>query len=315
MNPQHATNWTPGLLMLAIGIVGALIYLFTSKRLQKDAPAPETLDDLEARYRLLIGELRQHVANKHLVPEPEFLAEKARLEAAAADVLRAKEGKKHQVLKQQARAEKAAAAPPTFASKNPMLMGGLVGGAVVGFFMFLGYSLQSSATERADGMQATGMTPPGGGGAPMQQPQQDAKLEGLASRVQSNPEDPDAVAELAIYLIRRQAFQEAKPLVDRAMLLDPFHPKARVGRAVNKALEGDLRGSVDDLETLAGRYPEAYDAFMFAGMLSLEDNDPNRGVRNLEAYLSLAPASEQPPMIRMAVVQLKQQLAAERQGP
>lgn len=315
MNPQHATNWTPGLVMLAVGIIGAILYLLTSKRLKQDAPAPETLDDLEARYKLLLGELRQHIANKHLVPEAEFNAEKARLETAAADVLRAKEGKKHDVLKQQARAEKAAAAPPTFASQNPMLMGGLIGGLVVGFFMFLGSSLQSTATERAEGMQATGMTPPGGGGAPMQQPQQDTKLEGLAARVQSNPDDPDAVADLAIYLIRRQAFQEARPLVDRAMLLDPFHPKARVGRAVNRALDGDLRGSVDELERLAGRYPDAYDAFMFAGMLSLEDNDPNRGVRNLEAYLELAPASEQPPMIRMAVAQLKQQLQAGPQTP
>lgn len=129
-----------------------------------------------------------------------------------------------------------------------------------------------------------------------------------------HPGDVDAVADLSIYLIRRQAFNDAKPLVDRAMSIDPFHPKARVGRAVMKAIEGDLRGSVNDLEALASRYPEAYDARMFAGMLAMEDNDQRRALTNLEAYVTLAPADEQPPMMRMAVQQLKQQLAAPAPG-
>ena len=313
MNPQHATNWLPGLMVLAAGAAVALAYLFGSKRLKGDAPKPETLDDIEARYQLLIGELRQHVANKHLLPADQFEREKTRLELAAADILRTRDGKRHEDTKKQARAEKAAAAAaatPTLASKNPALMGALVGGVVVAFFALLGWQLTQSATERADGMQATGMVPPGGGGAPMQQPQADPKLEALANRVKGNPDDVDAVADLAIHLIRRQAFQEAQPLVARATFLDPFHPKGRVGRAVVRALDGDLRGAITDLEALASRYPEAYDARMFAGMLAMEDNDQRRALMNLELYVTLAPQSEQPPMMRMAVSQLKQELAA-----
>ncbi|MFZ5446917.1 MAG: tetratricopeptide repeat protein [Myxococcota bacterium] len=311
MNPQQATDWTPGLVVLGAGIVLALLYLFGSKKLAADAPRPETLDDLEARYQSLLAELRTHIANKHLVPAQEFAREKARLEAAAAKVLREKEGKKHDELKAQARAEKIAAAPPTFAQKNQGLMGALVGGAVVAFFALLGWQLSSTASERGDGMQATGMVPPGGGRGPMQQqPESDPRLEALAGRVQANPQDADAVSDLAVYLIRRQAFADARPLVDRAMLIDPFHPKARVGRAVMKAVDGDLPGSIVDLERLAARYPEAYDGRMFAGMLSLEDNDPRRALANLEAYVELAPADEQPPMLRMAIAQLKQELAA-----
>lgn len=319
MNPAQATNWSPGLAMLTIGIVGALFYLFGNRRLMSEAPAPETLDDIEARYRALLAELRTHIANKHLLPEAEFNAEKVRLEAEAADLLRRKSGKKSEKVRQEARAEKkaaAAAASPTAAQKNPMLVGALVGGAIVAFFAFLGWQVTSTATERGEGMQATGMTPPGMGG-PMQQPQQpssDSKIEALAAKVQANPDDTDAVANLAMYLIRRQAFQDARPLVDRAMSLDPFHPKARVGRAVNRALDGDLRGSIDELEKLSKRYPEAYDGLMFAGMLALEDNDPARAVANLESYIALAPANEQPPMMRMMVVQLKQQMANEPQG-
>jgi hypothetical protein len=315
MNPEHAaTNWLPGLMVLGAGFAIALAYLFGSKRLQSDAPKPETLDDLDARYQSLLGELRQHVANKHLLPPDEFAKEKTRLEVAAAEILRTRDGKRHEDVKKQARAEKAAAAAPTLASKNPALMGALVGGAAVAFFALLGWQLTQSATERAEGMSATGMTPPGGGRGPMQQePQTDPKLEALASRVQANPDDIDAVTALSMHLIRRQAFDEARPLVDRATFLDPFHPKGRVGRAVLRALDGDLKGSMQDLEQLAGRYPDAYDARMFAGMLAMEDNDQRRALMNLEAYVTLAPADEQPPMMRMAVSQLKQQLAAPQQ--
>lgn len=311
MNPAHVTNWIPGLIALAVAIVGAIVFLFSSRRLKTDAPAPETLDDFEARYQTILGELREHIANQHLMTPEVFARERVRIEQSAAEVLRARDGKKHEATRQQARAQKLAAAQPGWLQKNPLIGGVLIGGAVVGFFALLGWQLQAQSTLRTDGMQATGTTPPGAGGAPMQQPKSDGKLEALAARVQANPEDVDAVTDLAIHLIRRQAFQEAKPLVDRAMLIDPFHPKARVGRAVVRALEGDLRGSIDELERLAAKYPESYDARMFAGMLALEDNDERRALMNLEAYVTLAPMNEQPPMMRMAVVQLKQQLAAQ----
>jgi hypothetical protein len=304
-------------MVLGAGLAVALAYLFGSKRLQLDAPKPETLDDLDARYQSLLGELRQHVANKHLLAPDAFAKEKTRLEIAAADILRTRDGKRHDDVKKQARAEKQAAAAPTLASKNPALMGALVGGAAVAFFALLGWQLTQSATEKPEGMgMQGGMGGPSAGRGPMQQEQQtDSKLEALASRVQANPDDIDAVTALSMHLIRRQAFDEARPLVDRATFLDPFHPKGRVGRAVLRALDGDLKGSMQDLEQLAGRYPDAYDARMFAGMLAMEDNDQRRALMKLEAYVTLAPADEQPPMMRMAVSQLKQQLAAAQQQP
>lgn len=312
MNPQHATNWLPGVMVLGAGAAVALVYLFGSKRLRTDAPKAETLDDLDARYQLLIEQLRTHVANKHLVPAEEFQREKVRLEQAAAEVLRERAGKRHEETKKQARAEQRAAAEvaaPTFASKNPGLTGALLGGAVVAFFALLGWQLTSTATTRQDGMSATGMMPPGGGPGPMQQPPPDTKLEGLAARVRAAPDDVDALGELTMHLIRRQAFNDARPLVDRGTQLDPYHPKIRVGRAVMRALDGDLKGSMNDLEALASRYPEAYDGRMFAGLLALEDNDQRRALMNLEQYVTLAPPAEQPPMMRMAVTELRQQLA------
>ncbi len=309
MNPEHAaTNWLPGLMVLGAGAAVALAYLFGSKRLQVDAPKPETLDDLDARYQALLEDLRTHVANKHLLPADEFAKEKARLELAAAEILRSRAGKQHDEVKKQARVERQAAVAPTLTSKNPALMGALVGVAVVAFFAILGWQLTQSATEKPDDMQQR--MGPAAGNPPMQQrPQADPKLDALAAKVQSSPDDVEAVSSLAIHLFKRQAFDDALPLVKRATFLDPFHPRGRVGRAVTRALDGDVKGSIDELEALAARYPEAYDASYFAGMLAMEDNDQRRALKDLELYVALAPQSEQPPMMRMAVSQLKKDLA------
>lgn len=308
---MNSTNWVPGLVTFAVSVIGAVLFLLWSRRLQEDTPLGDDVDDLEARYQTRLAELRELIANKHLLPAGAFEEERKRLEQAASDVLRARDERKHEQVKTKARAEKKAAAAPGFASRNSGLVGALVGGSAVAFMMVLGNQLSANSTERGEGMQATGATPPGAGGPREGAP--DTKLEALATRVQQHPEDVDVVADLALYLIRRQAFAEARAVVDRAVLLDPFHPRARAGRAVMRAVDGELRASIDDLEQLGRKYPEAYDAHMFAGMLAMEDSDPSRALRNLENYVKLAPADEQPPMMRMVVVQLKQEIAAGRQ--
>lgn len=315
MNPQHATNWLPGLLVLAAGLVAALAYLFSAKTSPAEAPPPGAPDDLDARYQAALGQLKEHVANKHLLPAEDWAREKARLELAAAEVLRARDGQRHEAAKAQARAEKLAGAKAQdtgFFGRRPALLGALVGGAAVGFFALVGLQLSQTATERQDGMPATGMMPAGQepqGAEP--EPHDAAKLQALAQRVQAAPDDADAVADLAMLLIRRQAFQDAKPLVDRVTLLDPFQVKGRVGREVMRALNGQIPPAIAALEALAARYPdEAWDASMFAGILALETNDGPRAIGNLERYLASAPQDEQPPTLRMAVAQLRQQLAA-----
>jgi hypothetical protein len=88
-------------------------------------------------------------------------------------------------------------------------------------------------------------------------------------------------------------------------LIDPFQVRGRVSRAVMRAVDGDAKGSQDELERLAAAYPEAYDARMFAGLIAAEGNDNARAVRNLEAYRATAPRSEQPPMIPKMIQQLQ----------
>ncbi|MEW5738291.1 MAG: hypothetical protein AB1938_05160 [Myxococcota bacterium] len=309
---NHETNWLPGLLVLAAGAVAALVYLFSAKKPGSAAPPPaaDPVDDLEAKYQRLLSELRAHKANKHLMAADAWAREQERLEQAAASALRERDGAKHELEKQTARIEKKAqeaAKDQGFFAKNPALGGALIGGAVVAFFAFLGVSLSDASSQRQEGMSATGG--PGPAQAMQAPPQEDPKLQALAARVQSNPEDIDALTGLAMHLISRQGFSEARPLLARAALLDPYHVKGRVGRAVMRAVDGDVPGAQAELEKLAARYPEAYDGHLYAGLLALDDNDLRRAVQQLELYVNTAPPNEQPPMIRMEVERMKAELA------
>ncbi|MCC6335158.1 MAG: hypothetical protein IT380_14360 [Myxococcales bacterium] len=306
---NHETNWLPGLLVLAAGAVVALLYLFGSKRAGSEAAPQGPVDNLDAKYQRLLAELKEHQANKHLFAADVWAREQERLEQAAAAALKEREGVKHEVAKQHARLEKkekAQAQDKGFFAQHPALGGALFGGVIVAFFVYLGVSVSDSSTQRQEGMSATGAQGPA---QALQPPPEDPKLQALAARVQSNPEDLDALTGLALHLIMREGFTEARPLLARAALLDPYHVKGRVGRAVMKAVDGDVPGAQAELEKLAARYPEAFDGHLYAGLLAIDQNDPRRAVQQLEAYVNTAPPSEQPPMIRMEVERLKADLA------
>jgi hypothetical protein len=305
------TNWLPGILVLSAGFVGSVLYLLLSKRAGA-APTEGAKDDVDAKYQSVIGELKEHTANKHLLPAESWEAEKKRLEALAVTLLKQRDGLKHAQLKAEARAEAKAKAQATstgFFAQNPAMKGAFVGGAVVLFFAVLWITVNEAAKPRTDGMQVTGMDPGAAGPAGPQEPPVDTKMEQLLQAVQRSPDDIDALSEAALYLISKQGFAESRPFIQRATLIDPFHVKTRVGRAILLAVDGDVPGGTNELERLATLYPDGYPGALYAGMLSMEDNNPARAVQNFERYLATAPISEQPPMLRMAVRQLKAQLA------
>ncbi|MBE2249510.1 MAG: hypothetical protein IAE78_08160 [Myxococcus sp.] len=303
------TNWLPGILVTAAGVVGSLAYLFVAKRAAPANDAPP--DDLNARYQTVIGELKEHTANKHLLPPEQWEAEKKRLEGLAVQLLKARDAHKHEALKAEARAEKRAQAAETgLLAKNPTLKGAFIGGAVVLFFAVLWFSMNSATRPREDGMGVTGMMPGGGGPEAPQEPQSDPKLEAVLGAVQKAPDDIDALAEAGLYLISKQGFDESRPFLQRATMLDPFHVKTRVGRAIMQAVDGEVGSALDELERLGTLYPDAYPGHLYAGMIAMDQNDPARAVKNFEQYVAVAPPGEVPPMMRGAIMQLRQQLAA-----
>lgn len=314
MNP-HETNWLPGVVVLGAGLLAALIFALNSQRKVKPAPPPSSAADLEARYLALLNQLKEHAAAKHLMTAADWEKEQARLEQAAAQTLREKAGVKHEELKAEARAEKratAAAGPQAqgFWAQNPSLKGAVWGAAVVLFFVALGYGLSTQSSDRRDGQSITGVVPPGGMPAQQQEePQVDPKLRSLMQRAQANPDDIDVLADAASELVKRQMFDDAAPMIQRGTLIDPYHVRMRICRAVLDAVEGESKPALDELIHLGATYDDAYDAHLYAGMLAMELKDLRQARDQFQLYVDTAPQSTQPPMIRSAIAQIDQELS------
>ena len=290
--------------------VGA-VFVLLSKRRQDQALTTAAEDDLTAKYNSLLGELREHVANRHLLPADAWDREKSRLEQAAVAVLKqrdaARTAEKHESLKAEARADKRQTAA---ASGGSTMKGVLIGAGTVGFFVLLGFLLTDATKPRTDGMTVTGTVPPSGMPPGQAQPSAatEAKLQALFEAVQKQPDDIEALADISLHLLRRQGFDEAKPFILRATALDPFHVRTRVARTVLSAVEGSVATSQDELERLGSHYGEAYDANLFAGLIAMDQNDQRRALAAFDRYFAVAPAGDTPPMMKMAVEQMRQQL-------
>jgi hypothetical protein len=290
------TNWIPGIAVFVAAFISALAFVFFSRKSKESQAVDDTSDDFEARYQSTIAALKTHHANKHLLPLPEWEAEKSRLEIAATSALKAKQNQSHEELKREARLEKKAQTKPFL---PPMLSGGLIGAAVVSFFFFLVKELPS--------LNSVPEMPPEN--APMQKkPMDDSKMKNMVAKVEANPMDIDATSDLAIYLLKRQGFNEASILAARTANIDPFHVRGRIVREVVKAINGEIAPSLLELERLADVYPEANTGRFFTGMLALELEDKPRALRQFDLYLANAAPGEAPPMMRMAIEDLRREM-------
>ncbi len=326
MNELHQTNWVPGVAVLGGALLVAVIFLLVSRRKHGPTAAAFSSEDLEVRYQGIIVELKELAANKHLHAPEAWAAENSRLEQAAAAVLRQKAGVTHDSLKAQARAEKrvAVTAEATgFFAKNPALKGAIWGAAVVLFFVVLGVLLSRESKDRNDGDSITGMKA-GGSDAPMRprdnpeaaaDPNDDPELKAAIQRAERSPEDIEALSGAIKSMIQHQLFDDVTPLIRRATALDPYHVPTRTYRAVMLAVEGQTMTALDELQHIADTFEGAYEARMYAGMLAMQSDDKERAIAQFERYLVEAPVSEQPPMLRMGIAQMKKELAASSAKP
>ncbi|MBN9686322.1 MULTISPECIES: tetratricopeptide repeat protein [unclassified Corallococcus] len=320
MQPEP-TNWLPGIIVLSVAFVLAAAWLLymkmkTGSALPDTTPKTDgTVDDLAQRAQSLIEQLRTLEAEKHHFTAEHYTAEKARLEKEAAAALRAKD--EHQ--KRQAAGVKAPArnvpAPTGWASRNPQMVGAMWGAGVVVFFGGLGYLLVSEQKPREEGQMGTGATPPGMAQQPMQQmPEVDDELEQARQRLASNPGDVEAASMLSHELIRQQQFDEALKVTLKGLAVDPFNVELRVHRGVLRAAsQGDLQGAEAELTELVDTWPDAQEALIFLGSLSLRRGDKAGAIEHFERFTVEVPKNMQPPQLAPAIAQLKAEVAQQPQ--
>ncbi len=312
------TDWLPGVVVLALGLLAAVVVLWVGRRRGRPAEAEgrragasKAAEEAELRASRLLDQLRELEVDRHQLSSEAHQQERHRLELLAADALRARD----EARTTSAKARRAEPASPTPApsglfSRNPQLTGALWGAGLVAFFGALGLWLSNDAKPRTGSDGLTGTV--GRDEAPASAEPEDPAFDAALARVRENPEDVQTSAHVAHELIRRQEYDEAKQLTEQSLGVDPFQSEARVHRAFLLAVAGDEPAAAHQLEHLSALYPNSSEAFLFLGMMRMRAGNNPAAADAFERFLAEAPADEQPPQMRAALTNLLRQLKGPR---
>lgn len=306
------TDWVPGLLVLGVGLLTALGLLLLGRRRAgggretsaSDVGGQKDVEEAELRWARLVEQLRELEANRHQLSSAGYQVENARLENLAAAALRARDVARSSGPKP--RAPKPPAAPAGFISRHPQLAGALWGGGVVVFFGALFLFLKQDVQTRTEGQGLTGTAGRGEASAPAAP--EDPGFSAALARARDDPSEVETSAHVVHELIRRQDYDEARLLTERSLGIDPFQSEARIHRAFLLAVGGDPQAASLELQQLGALYPNASEALLFLGLLRMRTGDNPGAAAAFERFLAEAPADEQPPQMRSALVNLLQQL-------
>jgi tetratricopeptide (TPR) repeat protein len=310
-----STDWLPGILVLAFGLLAAVVVLFLGRRrtapggtaAARRAGAESIAQEAELRSARLLDQLREHEAERHQLSAAAFLAESVRLERLAADALRARD--EARTTAAEPRASQATAGNSGFFGQHPQLAGAFWGAGLALFFgaLFLWVTRDAAPREKGEGLTGTV-----GRGEASPPTQEDAAFTAALARVRDEPGDVEASVHVVHELIRRQDYEQARLLTERSLGVDPFLSEARAHRAFLLAIGGDTPGALRELQHVSELYPRGYEALLFLGLLRMRSGDNARAADAFDRFLLEAPADEQPAQMRAALSNLRQQLRNAR---
>lgn len=291
-----ATDWTPGLLVLAAALILGILVVAWSRR-GTSLPAPERTrrDELERQKDALYSLLREHNAARTATSGPEWLAERDRLELEAARVLR----------DQDALAEPPAspAAPVVgggFGARNPKLVGFLWGGGAMLFLAGLAFTLQEFAAPRPEGGTMTGNNNPGGGSnsgaandagrAPALSAAQEAELARLQIAVDAAPNDIAALNAFGHALLQAGKLMDSFKQAEAVVALRADDPEARTHRAIVLIAIGDVGIAATALDKVLVDFPEFAEALAYRGALHFQAGESQQAITTLERAIAADPS-------------------------
>jgi Tfp pilus assembly protein PilF len=258
------TDWVSAVAILASGLILGLMLMFYLKR-RRDGSASSAPDremqDLEARRDLLITQLREidDVADA----TPEQLAERRRLELAAADVLRAIDGRESApaaTAGATATREATAAEARPVPSASAAAMKGFVWGVLsVGVLVGLGFFVYKSANDRGanEGPTGSAMAP-----NEVQQPPaaQDPAVLALEAAVQKNPEDMEQRIELSRAYLEHDNLMGVFEQTNFVLKANPNEPRAMTYQALVRLAMGQTDEATAMLKKANELAPDFIDA-------------------------------------------------------
>lgn len=341
------TQWLLPVLVLGGAFVVAFVWvLLTRKRTTPASLEDDVLADLERKAQNLVDQLRELNQDRHHLGEADFLAEKARLERAAAEALRARDLHLQAhgspgIIVTSASAEGSTArasagtpaVPPAtpvpapaavqargWFGRHPQLAGAFWGGGVVLFFVVLGIWLSGAEHPRTRDETITGTVGHGDdtsaqAAAPSAQPSQgmDDQLKAALAEVTAHPEKVRLAAEVSHDLIAHQEMKKAQKVNRRSLAYDPFNPELRAHRALFAAMAGHVDQARKALEHVGDIYPGGQEALLYLGMISLQSGDNAGALDDFERYAAMAPKGQFPEHLREGILQLRQIVAQKAQ--
>ena len=319
----QAVDWTPALVILAIGLALGAFFVFRARRAARSAAAlgsPADLErrDLEGQREALLAQLRELEDTSAKLTAEQLQSQRGALELELARVLRALDQQGGVTRRPAAASAEAVPAVPAAAAAAPASPGSSVKGflwgvgsmaAVAGLFLWV----SRSAEVRQQGAPPTGQ---GMGAGPSQQapqsgPATDEERQ-LQARVDQNPEDLEARLQLGEAYLRRGdlmgVWNESKYVIDR----QPDDPRAQMLQAIARTAMGQPEMAAQLLEKAVAKAPEMEEAHLQLGRAYLIMGREKDAERAFAAARQRFP--EDAPEISRIYEELKQQIASEGAG-
>jgi tetratricopeptide (TPR) repeat protein len=304
-------DWIPGLVVLAIGLVGGFLLVRRLGRGAVTVQAGETralrLRDLEARRDALLDQLRDldDAAGAH--------GERARLEREAARVLREIDGVPPVTAVR--REERAAAAEGAGRPERAALKGFLWGtgsAAAIGLLLFLA---SRSATEREEGGSLTGEIPGGSGaGGPGAPAGADAEMAQLQAAVQRNPDDVEARMALARAALSRQDMMVVYDQTRAVLEKQPRHARALSYQALVRLAMGQADTAEKMLRQALATEPDLLEGYIHLSLVHLRQGRTGAAEKDIEEAARRNPAHA--PRLRALWAEMRaQSQSAPPEGP
>ena len=155
------------------------------------------------------------------------------------------------------------------------LAAGVVLGFVVGFVVAWGITsspepsgMPATRAPRSSSMPGSGSLPTASDAPPMQE-----RMGALNRRIAENPEDAEALVELATLYMQVSMYPQAQEYLTRAVEIDADNAHARTHLGVVLGQNGDLDGAREQFELVVAAVPDGWQGWFYLAVTSARMED------------------------------------------
>lgn len=286
---MNLLTWPLAIGSLSLGLIVGAAMVFGSARGKGTGAHDTARADLLARRDALYDQLRELDDTRDKLDADLYAAERTRLLAAAADVLRALDQMAPAPASPRAgtpegdQAPRSSKTPESWSTRHPRLSSALWGLGAAAAVLLLREALDSNAAARGEGQSITGAGGGGGGGmggggesaggpaAPALPPEMQAALDDLKAKAGVEPPDLEAKNRYGHALIAADQVMVAWKEAEAVVALDADNAEARVHQAVVLLQIGDQGMATKLLDRVLTTHPDQAEALGYRGALYAEE--------------------------------------------